>query len=73
MPETLDSSTTPRYAIRCTYPNGEEAWYRRGYLFGEGTIVPYTDLDEARDVVESLQEGLDAGDTLTVVKYPEDD
>jgi len=61
--------TTPgRWAIRVTYPNGQDAWLRRGATIGAGPIVEFRTKHLAELNVELIREGLDADTVVSVVR-----
>ena len=66
-----NSKTTrrPRWVIRVTYPNGDDAYLRRGAKAGHGEIVCFTSRVTAELNCSFVAQGLDAGTIVTVVRW----
>jgi hypothetical protein len=57
-----------RWAIRVTYENGEDAWLRSGSAIDEGPIVQFRSREAAERQADFAREGLDEGQSLTIVR-----
>jgi hypothetical protein len=62
-------SASSRWAIRVTYPSGEDAYLRHGATVGEGPVVTFrTKRDAELNAEAYVQPGLDEGTVVSVVK-----
>ena len=78
MPEDLASTTsvtppssrtkTTRWAIRVTYPNGQDAWLRHGASVGVGSVVQFRTKQLAEINVDFIRQGFDDDVTISVVR-----
>lgn len=67
-----DQRSRPRWVIRVTYPNGEDAYLRHGSRIGAGPIVQFRDRKTADANIDFIRPGLDDGATVTVVRWRKD-
>ncbi len=59
---------THHWGIRVTDEHGEDAWLRHGSTIGEGPIVRFRSRDRAEAEAAFVREGLDEGQTLSIVR-----
>ncbi len=71
--EMEEDSMHAKWAIRVTYPSGQEAWLRRGSRIGVGPIVYFGTKQLAELNVEFIREGLDDGTVVAVVRMLKSD
>lgn len=57
-----------KWAIRVTYPSGDEAWLRHGSRIGEGPLATFGTRKLAEINAEFVSQGMDAGTVVTVVR-----
>lgn len=58
-----------RWAIRVTYPSGEEAWLRHGSRIGAGPLATFGSRKLADINADFVQQGMDDGTTVVAVEY----
>lgn len=58
-----------RWAIRVTYPSGEEAFLRHGSRIGAGPVATFGTRKGADINAEFVMQGMEAGTVVTVVEH----
>ena len=60
-----------KWAIRVTYPSGEDAWLRHGSRIGAGPMATFATRQLAEINAEMIRPGLEDC-TITIVRRPKD-